>query len=111
MLRSHVFEKRFQKAFGQHLLMCFSHFETHFGAILTLEGPLECPWDHPGTPLDPDLEKTPNIDKKIIFLDLILETIFHRIFLIFLACFICIFGNPPNQLLSTFGAILRQFLE
>ena len=111
MLRSHVFEKRFQKAFGQHLLMFFSHFETHFGTVLTLEGPLECPWDHPGTPLDPDLKKVPKIIKKILLLDLIWETFFHLISLFFLACFIYIFGNPPNQLLSPLCAILRQFLE
>ena len=82
MLRSHVFEKRFQKAFGQHLLMFFSHFETHFGAILTLEGPLECPWDHPGTPLDPDLKTGPKDHQQIALLDLILGTAFHKVFFI-----------------------------
>ena len=50
--------------------------------MLTLEGPWEGPWDHPGTPLDPDLKKVPKTHKTIPFLDLILETFFHQVFLI-----------------------------
>ena len=76
MLNARVFEKRFQKACREDFL---SHFEIHFEAILTLEGPWEVPWDHPGTPLDPDLKKVPKIIKTITFLDLILETFFHQI--------------------------------
>ena len=53
-----------------------------FGAILSLEAPWKGPWDHPGTPLDPDLKKVPKIIKKIPFLDLILDNCFHQVFFI-----------------------------
>ena len=39
----------------------------HLGAILILEGPRESPWDHPGTPLEPDLKKILEIIKNIFF--------------------------------------------
>ena len=65
---------------------------------MTLEGPWEGPWDRPGTPLDPDLKKVPKIIKKIPFLDLILETFFHQIFIIFHCSFKLRFGEPSEQL-------------
>ena len=70
MLSACVFEKRFQKASGQHLLMVLEslcHFDTHFAAFLTLGEPWEGPWHHPGTPLDPDLKKVPKTQQKDIF--------------------------------------------
>ena len=89
----------------------WSHFETHFGAILTLEGPWEGPWDHPGTPLDPDLKKVPKIIKKIPFLDLILETFFHRIFIIFHCSFKLRFGEPSEPLFKGFGGHFESISE
>ena len=50
---------------------------------MTLEGAWEGPWDHPGTPLDPDLNKVAQIVKKILFVDLILDTYFHNVFIVF----------------------------
>ena len=95
----------------------WSHFETHFGAILTLEGPWEGPWDHPGTPLDPDLKKVPKIIKTIPFLDLILETFFHQVFFIFHCSFKLRLGEPSEPLFKGFwnhfesipGVVFRTF--
>ena len=69
---------------------------------MTLEGPWEGPWDHPGTPLDPDLKKVPKIIKKIPFLDLILETFFHQVFLISPYIFKLHFWEPSEPLFNGF---------
>ena len=78
---------------------------------MTLDGPWEGPWDPPGTPLDPELKKVPKIREKTLFVDLILETFFHQLFIIFIALLNYVLGNPPNHFLKDFGVILRQFLE
>ena len=88
-----------------------SHFETHFGAILTLEGPWEGPWDHPGTPLDPDLKKTLKIVQGIPFLDLILGTFFHQVFFRFLCIFKLHFGKPSEPLFKGFGGHFESISE
>ena len=80
----------------------WSHFETHFGAILTLEGPWEGPWDHPGTPLDPDLKKVPKTVRGTPFFDLILGTFFHQVFCIFHGSFKLRFGEPSKPLFKRF---------
>ena len=69
---------------------------------MTLEGPWEGPWDHPGTPLDPDLKKVQKNVKKIIFLDLILETFFHQIFSIFHCSFKLRLGELSKPLFKGF---------
>ena len=83
----------------------WSHFETHFGAILTLEGPWEGPWDHPGTPLDPDLKKIQNLTKTTTFFDLILGTVFHQVFLIFPYIFKLHFWEPSEPLFNGFWGL------
>ena len=80
----------------------WSHFETHFGSNLTLDGPWEGPWDHPGTPLDPELKKVPKINKKTLFVDLILETFVHQFFIIFHCTFKLRFGEPSEPLFKGF---------
>ena len=57
-----------------------SHFDFHFRAILTLESPWEGPWNHSGTPLDPDLKKTPNFTKTTLF-EVILKSIWEHFWL------------------------------
>ena len=69
---------------------------------MILGGPLEGPWDHPGTPLDPELKKVPKIIKKILFVDLILETFFHQLFVIFHCTFKLHFGEPSEPLFKGF---------
>ena len=69
---------------------------------MTLERPWEGPWDHPGTPLEPDLKKVPKMIKQIPFLDLILETFFQQIFCIFHCSFKLRFGEPSEQLFKGF---------
>ena len=69
---------------------------------MTLEGAWEDPWDHPGTPLDPDLKKVPKIIKQIPFLDLSLDAIFHQVFCIFPYIFKLHFWEPSEQLFNGF---------
>ena len=69
---------------------------------MTLGGPWEGPWDHPGTPLDPDLKKVPKIIKTIPFLDLILETFFHQVLCIFPYIVKLHFWEPSEQLFKGF---------
>ena len=78
---------------------------------MTLGGPWEGPWDHPGTPLDPDLKKVPNINKQIPFLDLILETVFHKPFIIFHCSFKLRFGEPSEPLFKGFGGHFESISE
>ena len=70
---------------------------------MTLGGRWEGPWDHPGTPLDPDLKKVPKIVQGMTFLDLILETFFHQVFFIFLCSFELRFGEPCEPVFKGFG--------
>ena len=80
----------------------WSHFDTHFGTFLTLGGPWEGPWHHPGTPLDPNLKKVPKTTKKTPFLGLILDTFFHQIFRIFHCSFKLRFWEPSEPLFKGF---------
>ena len=102
--------KRFQKASGQFVLSFSGHSETHFGASLTLEDPWKGPWDHPGTPLDPDLKKVPKIIKTTPFLDLILET-FSSNFHYFYCSFKLRFGEPSEPLFKGFGGHFESISE
>ena len=77
---------------------------------MTLEGPWEGPWDHPGTPLDPDLKKVPKIIKTTPFLDLILETFFHQLFIIFHCTFKLHFGEPSEPLFKGFVCHVESIL-
>ena len=69
---------------------------------MILGGPWEGPWDHPGTPLDPDLKKVAKTTKKIPFLDLILETFFHKKICIFHCSFKLRLGELSKPLFKGF---------
>ena len=72
-----------------------SYFETHFGAILTLEGP----WDTFGT----RPQKSIKNQQKQRFLDLLLDTLFHQVFFICPCIFKLRFGEPSEPLFKKFG--------
>ena len=78
---------------------------------MTQEGPWKGPWDHPGTPLDPDLKKVLKITKKITFLDLILETFFHQVFCISHCSFKLRLGEPSEPLFKGFWGHVESISE
>ena len=69
---------------------------------MILEGPSQGPWDHRGTPLDPDLKQIPNLTKTTPFLDLFLETFFHQVFLMFHCSFKLRLWEPCKALFKGF---------
>ena len=90
----------------------WSHFDTHFGAFLTLGEPWEGPWHHPGTPLDPDLKKVQKTNKKKkLFLYLILDTFFHKSFCIFHCSFKPRLGELSKPLFKGFLSHFESISE
>ena len=109
MLSAHVFEKRFQKASGQQLLMIFDSFWdpiwTNFDPGGTLGGSLGLPW---GT-FGPRPQKSTKNHQKDPFLDLILDIFFHQVFCIFHAFLNYVLGSPPNHVLMNVEDIWDNF--
>ena len=102
MLSACVFEKRFQKASGQHLLMILESFWdpcwSNFDPGGTLGGSLGPPWDTFG----PRPQKSTKKQGKKRFLDLALETFFHQVFFIFHCSFKLRFEEASKPLFKGF---------
>ena len=104
MLSACVFEKRFQKASGQHLFMTLESFSDPFWSNFdpggTLGGSLGPPWDTFG----PRPEKSITNCPRNYFFRPNFGDLFHQVFFIFLCSFKLRFWEPCEPVFKGFGA-------